>query len=70
VTPLCAHSVSPRQEAREPTIRADQPEHVVQQIVGHKHQGVTMGVYFGGDTMERLRECMEAVRLPAAHAHP
>lgn len=45
-------------------LRAKQPLHVVQQVIGHKQQGVTMGVYFGGDTLDRLRECVEAVRLP------
>jgi integrase len=37
---------------------------VVQQIVGHKAQGVTMGVYFGGFTMEVMRACIESVKLP------
>jgi integrase len=46
-------------------IRLGQPEHVVQQVVGHALQGVTMGVYFGKDDAARLRECVEAVRLPA-----
>jgi integrase len=45
-------------------VRAGQPLAVVQQVVGHKQQGVTMGVYFGGFDMEQLRACVEAVRLP------
>lgn len=45
-------------------IQAGQPEYIVQQVIGHKQQGITMGVYHGGDTLERLRECVEAVRLP------
>ena len=44
--------------------RADQPERIVQQVVGHKAQGMTMGVYFGGDLPARLQECVAAVRLP------
>jgi integrase len=47
-------------------IQAGQPEHIVQQVIGHKRQGITLGVYHGGDTLERLRECVEAVRLPGA----
>nr|WP_264185514.1 tyrosine-type recombinase/integrase [Roseicella aerolata] len=47
-------------------IRAGQPERVVRQIVGHKQdkRDVTLGVYFAGDTLETLRACVEAVRLP------
>lgn len=44
--------------------RADQPERIVQQVVGHKAQGMTMGVYFGGDLPERLTACVMAVQLP------
>jgi integrase len=45
-------------------LRAGQPERVVQQVVGHKAQGVTLGVYFAGDLQGALRACVEAVRLP------
>ncbi|MHB0704275.1 DUF6538 domain-containing protein [Roseomonas mucosa] len=46
-------------------LQAGQPERVVKQVVGHSLQGdVTLGVYFGGDLMPALRECVEAVRLP------
>ncbi len=45
--------------------RAGQAERVVGQIVGHKAQGMTMGVYFGGDLPEQLRACIDAVSLPA-----
>lgn len=48
--------------------RAEQPERVVQQVVGHKAQGMTMGVYFGGDLPERLRACIDAVSLPGPHS--
>lgn len=45
-------------------LRAGQPERVVQQVVGHKPQGVTLGIYFAGDLPAQLRACVEAVRLP------
>lgn len=45
-------------------LQAGQPARVVQQVVGHKLQGVTEGVYFGGDTIEAKRACVEAVKLP------
>ena len=45
-------------------IRAGEPDHIVKQVVGQKLQGVTLGVYFAGDIPARLRECVEAVRLP------
>lgn len=51
-------------------IRAGQPERVVQQVVGHKQQGVTMGVYFGGDLADTLRACVEAVNLPLLPSPP
>jgi integrase len=46
-------------------IHRGQPEYVVRQVVGHALQGVTMGVYLGKALPPRLRECVEAVRLPA-----
>ena len=46
-------------------IRQRQAVHVVQQVVGHTQQGVTLGVYHGGDTHKALRSCVEAVQLPA-----
>ena len=51
-------------------IQAGQPEHIVQQIIGHKQQGITMGVYHGGDTQDRLRECVESVKLPTREPTP
>jgi len=45
-------------------IRRGQPKHVVEQVTGHALNGMTLGVYFGGDDAARLRECVEAVRLP------
>ena len=46
-------------------IQAGQPTRVVQQVVGHRLSGMTEGVYFGGDTMDAKRACVEAVALPA-----
>lgn len=47
-------------------VRARQPEHIVAQVVGHRLAGMTLGVYHGGDTLDALRACVEAVRLPSA----
>lgn len=49
-------------------LRAKQPDRVVKQVVGHQlpKADVTLGVYFGGDLMSALRECVEVVRLPDA----
>ena len=47
-------------------IQAHQPTRLVSQVVGHQLKGMTEGVYFGGDTIEALRACVEAVRLPEA----
>lgn len=48
--------------------RAGQPLRLVEQLVGHQPQGMTMGVYFGGDLPEQLRACVEAVTLPSGPA--
>lgn len=50
--------------------RALQPLDVIQQVVGHKRQGITMGVYFEGFTLDQLRECVEAVKLPSTTLQP
>ena len=47
-------------------LQAGQPARLVQQVVGHKLPGMTEGVYFGGDTLEALRACVESVQLPEA----
>lgn len=44
--------------------QANQPEIVVQIVVGQKPQSVAAKVYLGGLTQEQLRGCVEAVRLP------
>ncbi|MCK8784264.1 tyrosine-type recombinase/integrase [Roseomonas sp. NAR14] len=45
-------------------LQAGQQPHVVEQVVGHAMQGMTLGAYFGGDREAALRACVEAVRLP------
>ena len=44
--------------------RAGQPEHIIAAVVGHKRDGMTLGVYSAGPKIEQARECVEAVRLP------
>lgn len=46
--------------------QANQPEIVVQIVVGQKPQSVAAKVYLGGLTQEQLRACVEAVKLPVA----
>lgn len=46
-------------------LQAGQPELVVQIVVGHKPQSVAASVYLGGLTMEQMKECVEAVKLPS-----
>ena len=45
-------------------LQAGQPELVVQIVVGHKPQSVAASVYLGGLTMEQMKDCVEAVKLP------
>lgn len=44
--------------------QADQPESTIAAVVGHKRQGMTLGVYSAGPKVEQARRCVEAVRLP------
>lgn len=37
--------------------------HIISAVVGHERQGMTLGVYSGGPTIEQMKECVEAVRL-------
>lgn len=48
-------------------LQAGQPELVVQIVVGHKPQSIAASVYLGGLTIEQMRECVEAVKLPNDH---
>ena len=44
---------------------AGAPPHVIMSIVGHKHPGMTLGVYSGGPDLEsQMRAVVEAVKLP------
>ena len=40
------------------------PGPTISTVVGHKRQGMTLGVYSGGPAREQLRACVEAVKLP------
>lgn len=44
--------------------RANQPPHFISAVVGHKREGMTLGVYSAGPLIEQVREVVEAVRLP------
>ncbi|MEF2554480.1 tyrosine-type recombinase/integrase [Aurantimonas sp. A2-1-M11] len=44
--------------------QADQPESIIAAVVGHKRQGMTLGVYSSGPKLEQARRCIEAVRFP------
>ena len=45
--------------------RADQPEHLIAAVVGHKRSGITLGRYSAGPLVEQARRCVEAVKLPS-----
>lgn len=44
--------------------RAGQMESLIAAVVGHKRQGMTLGVYSAGPLIAQARTCVEAVRLP------
>ena len=44
--------------------RANQPPHIISAVVGHKRDGMTLGLYSAGPLLEQARGCVEAVRLP------
>lgn len=44
--------------------QADQPEHIIAAVVGHKRQGMTLGLYSAGPKLEQAKRCVEAVTLP------
>jgi integrase len=44
--------------------QADQPEHIIAAVVGHRRGGITLGVYSSGPLMAQARRCVEAVQLP------
>lgn len=40
------------------------PESTAASVVGHSREGMTHGVYSGGPSIEQMRACVEAVKLP------
>ena len=44
--------------------QADQMEHIIAVVVGHKRTGMTLGRYSGGPLLEQARCGVEAVKLP------
>lgn len=40
------------------------PGSTISTVVGHKREGMTLGLYSEGPLMEQLRACVEAVKLP------
>tara|TARA_R110002051_G_scaffold302753_3_gene371258 strand:- start:2031 stop:3305 length:1275 start_codon:yes stop_codon:yes gene_type:complete len=44
--------------------QAGQPESLIRAVVGHKRDGITLGTYSGGPSIEQRRAVVEAVRLP------
>jgi integrase len=45
--------------------QAGQPESIIRSVVGHKRDGVTLGLYSGGPSLAQRRACVESVKLPA-----
>ncbi len=43
---------------------AGQLPHVISAVVGHERQGMTLGTYSGGPSVEQMRDVVEAVTLP------
>lgn len=48
--------------------QAGQPPHLISAVLGHKEgrQGMTLGVYSGGPSLDQRRSVVEAVSLPAS----
>ncbi|SFV34001.1 tyrosine-type recombinase/integrase [Hyphomicrobium facile] len=46
-------------------LRANCQEYLVQAVVGHANEGVTVGVYHHGPSLDQLREVVEAAQLPS-----
>lgn len=44
--------------------QAGQPESTIQTVVGQKRASIAFGVYSAGPSVEQLRSCVEAVKLP------
>lgn len=45
--------------------RAEQPPHIIDYVTGHKRPGETLGRYSEGPSMQQMRKCVEAVKLPS-----
>jgi integrase len=48
--------------------QADIPPHIIESVVGHKRQGMTLGSCSGGAAIKQMKKCVEAVRLPKSRA--
>jgi integrase len=44
--------------------QAGQQPHIIEALVGHKREGMSLGRYSAGPSFEQLKACIEAVRLP------
>lgn len=44
--------------------QADQPEHLIAAVVGHKRKGITLGRYSAGPLLAQAERVVESVRLP------
>jgi integrase len=44
--------------------QAGQQKTIIEAVVGHKRQGMSLGHYSGGPSLDQFRDCVEAVRLP------
>lgn len=44
--------------------QADQPEHLIAAVVGHKRKGITLGTYSSGPLLAQARRVVESVKLP------
>jgi integrase len=50
--------------------QAGQPEHIIAAVVGHKREGMTLGLYSAGPSRDQFKACVEAVRLPVQTPRP
>jgi integrase len=44
--------------------QAGQDPHIIAAVVGHKREGMTLGLYSAGPSQDQFRACVEAVKLP------
>lgn len=50
--------------------QADQPPHIIDFVTGHKRPGETLGRYSKGPSMEQMKACVEAIKLPSIGRRP